>query len=100
MPLSKRHGTGIKPTVYTHSIGAYVHNAGPIFGFWDKQEGVPIRGDLPVNEDTCYSIELNIQKNVPEWGGAEVRMLLEEEALYTEGKLEYISGRQTKLIVI
>ena len=33
-----------------------------------RQEGVPGTGDYPLHNDTCYAIELNVKKAVPEWG--------------------------------
>ena len=98
--LERAKGEGLIPSVYTHPIGTHGHGAGPLVGLWDRQEGVPGRGDFELNENTCYSIELNIRKKVPEWGDAEVRMLLEEDAAFTGGKLEWISGRQTRFYLI
>jgi hypothetical protein len=98
--LTRAKAEGINPSVYSHPIGIHGHGAGPIIGLWDQQNGVPARGDLILRDNTCYSIELNIKTQVPEWGGDEVRMLLEEDAAYTGGKLWWLSGRQTKLILI
>ena len=32
---------------------------------------------------------------VPEWGGQEVRIMLEQDAAYTENGVVYMDGRQT-----
>jgi peptidase M24-like protein len=71
---------GIDGTVYTHPIGDHGHGAGPLIGLWDRQEGVPGRGDVPVRPNTWFSIELQATTPVPEWNGQPVRMGLEEEA--------------------
>jgi len=100
MALDKAESEGLNASIYTHPIGFHGHAAGPIIGLWDHQEGVPGRGDYELSEDTCHSIELNVKSVVPEWGGMEVRMALEEDAVFTGGKLRFLAGRQTKLHLI
>ena len=91
---------GIVPSIYTHPLGNHGHAAGTTIGLWDKQGGVPGTGDYPLHADTCYAIELNAKKAVAEWGGQEVRMSLEEDAVLTSGGLRWLSGRQTRLYLI
>jgi Xaa-Pro aminopeptidase len=91
---------GIIPSIYTHPLGTHGHAAGTTIGLWDKQQGVPGNGDYPLHEDTCYAIELNAKKKVPEWNGLEVRMSLEEDAVLTREGLHWLSGRQTRLYLI
>ena len=62
--------------------------------------GVPGRGDYELFDETCYSIELNVRHAVPEWGGQEVRMALEEDAILSGGKMHWLDGRQEKLYLI
>jgi Xaa-Pro aminopeptidase len=100
MALEKAKSEGLNASIYTHPIGFHGHAAGPIIGLWDHQESVPGRGDYELFEDTCHSIELNVKSVVPEWGGMEVRMALEEDAVFTGGKLRFLAGRQTKLHLI
>jgi hypothetical protein len=97
--LAQARGEGIKASIYTHPLGYHGHAAGPTIGLWDRQDGVPGKGDYPVFEDTCYAIELNARADVPEWD-QEVRMALEEDAVLTEGRLQWLSGRQTQLHLI
>ena len=98
--LEKAKSEGLNASIYTHPIGFHGHAAGPTIGLWDHQEGVPGKGDYELFEDTCHSIELNVKSVVPEWGGMEVRMALEEDAVFTGGKLRFLAGRQTKLHLI
>ncbi len=100
MALEKAKSEGLNASIYTHPIGFHGHAAGPTIGLWDHQEGVPGKGDYELFEDTCHSIELNVKSIVPEWGGMEVRMALEEDAVFTGGKLRFLAGRQTKLHLI
>ncbi len=98
--LEKARGEGIKASIYTHPLGFHGHAAGPTIGLWDRQEGVPGRGNYELFNDTCYAIELNIRQEVPEWDGQEVRIALEDDAIFTGGKVHWLAGRQTKFHLI
>ncbi|MDJ0665101.1 MAG: M24 family metallopeptidase [Acidimicrobiia bacterium] len=91
---------GLQPCIYSHPIGLHGHGAGPTIGLWDQQDGIPGTGDYPIHADTAYSIELSVVHEVPEWDGQEVRFMLEEEALFSDGELEFIDGRQTEFWLI
>jgi len=43
--LEEARAEGLNPSIYTHPIGYHGHAAGPTIGLWDRQEGVPGRGD-------------------------------------------------------
>jgi len=98
--LDKANKNGLKPSIYTHPLGVHGHAAGPTIGLWDQQDGVPGRGDYPLHPDTCYAIELNAKRNVPEWDDQEVRMSLEQDAWWTGEKLVFMAGRQKKLHLV
>ena len=87
----------IEGTVYTHPIGDHGHGAGPLIGLWDRQEGVPGRGDVLLLPSTWFSIELQATSPVPEWGGQMVRSAQEEDAFVDEdGKIAWVLERQTR----
>jgi len=90
----------IQPSVYSHPLGTHGHAAGPTIGLWDNQQNVGGLGDYPLYDDTCYSIELNIQYALPEWDHQYVRIALEEDAVLTKGKVSLLSGRQTEFHLI
>jgi len=98
--LDEAAARGIDAMVYTHPIGFHGHAAGPTIGLWDNQISVPDRGDYPLHDRTAYSIELSVMAPVPEWNGQEVRIMLEEDAAFEDGRVEYLDGRQTELHVI
>jgi len=98
--LHQARAEGIDATIYTHPIGYHGHAAGPTIGLWDRQGGVPGRGDYPMFANTAYSIELNAAVAIPEWGGQTVRMMLEEDAFFDGEEVRYIDGRQTELWLI
>ncbi|HLL81702.1 MAG TPA: M24 family metallopeptidase, partial [Longimicrobium sp.] len=92
---------GIDGTIYTHPIGAHGHGAGPLIGLWDRQEGVPGRGDVPLRPNTWFSIELQATTPVPEWNGKPVRMGLEEEARLDEaGARHWVLRRQERFHLV
>jgi hypothetical protein len=84
LALARMRAERIDGTIYTHPIGDHGHGAGPLIGLWDRQEGVPGRGDVPLRPNTWFSIELQATTPVPEWGGQPVRVGQEEEA-YIDG---------------
>jgi len=92
---------GLTATVYTHPIGDHGHGAGPIIGLWDRQEGVPGRGDVKVLPSTWFSIELEATTPVPEWDGQAVRSAQEEDAMLDEnGRVSWVLPRQTKYLLV
>lgn len=98
--LEAARAEGIEACIYTHPLGYHGHGAGPIIGLYDQQGGVPGRGDYELFEDTCYAMELNAKRAVPEWGGQLVTMALEEDIVFTGGKVHFLAGRQTALHLI
>lgn len=90
----------IRPSIYTHPIGYHGHGAGPTIGMWDNQGDTIGRGDYPLYENTAHSIELNSTVTVPEWGGQDVRFMLEEDAFFDGTNVYYIDGRQEELLLI
>jgi hypothetical protein len=93
--LEKARNEGIQAQVYSHPLGYHGHAAGPTIGLWDQQGGVPGKGDYPIYDNTCYSIELNIRKAIPEWDDLEVRIALEEDAVMVDGMCRWLHNRQT-----
>lgn len=98
--LATAQAEGIQPQVYSHPLGYHGHAAGPVIGLWDQQTGVPGKGDYPIFDHTCYSIELNVKKTIAAWDNQVVRMALEEDAVLVNGKMRWLSGRQTTLHLI
>jgi hypothetical protein len=99
--LQQMREEGLDGTMYSHPIGDHGHGAGPLIGLWDRQEGVPGRGDVPVIPSMWFSTELQVTTPVPEWDGQRVRMALEEEMEVTaEGETRWSLRRQTELLLI
>lgn len=90
---------GLKPTIYTHPLGYHGHAAGTTLGMWDSQQGVPGDGDYPLHLNTAYSIELNNAVFIKPWN-KEIRIMLEEDAIFDKTGVWYLNGRQTELLLV
>ncbi|MEM9930844.1 MAG: M24 family metallopeptidase, partial [Bacteroidota bacterium] len=95
--LAQAEKEGLIASIYTHPIGLHGHAAGPTIGLWDQQGGVKGRGDYPLFPNTAYSIELFAATPVPEWGGKMVRIMLEQDGVFTGDGFYYLDGRQEEL---
>jgi Xaa-Pro aminopeptidase len=99
--IEKMKAAKINGTFYTHPIGDHGHGAGPLIGLWDRQEGVPGRGDVKLTPNMWHSIELGARTPVPEWGGQELFVGQEEDAVMdADGKMNWVLRRQTKYHLI
>lgn len=98
--LEAMKAAGIKGTVYTHPIGDHGHGAGPLVGLWDRQENIPGRGDVPVWNQTWFSIELATETQIPEWDNQELWVGQEEEAMIKDEKAVWVLPRQTKFHLV
>ena len=87
----------INGSVYSHPIGDHGHGAGPLIGLYDRQEGVPERGDVAVLPNTWLSIELSVRVPVPEWRGQELFVGAEEDAAVdADGEPAWVLRRQSQ----
>ncbi len=99
--LKQMKEEGINGKVYTHPIGDHGHGAGPLIGLYDRQEGVPGRGDVPIIPNSWYSIELNASSRVAEWDGQLVTISLEEDAaIDPAGTRLWVLSRQEKFHLV
>ncbi|MDP3388181.1 MAG: M24 family metallopeptidase [Eubacteriales bacterium] len=98
--IEQAKSENIDARLYTHPIGFHGHGAGTIIGMWDQQDILPERGHYKLYADTCYALELNISRKVPEWDQQDVYMFLEQTVAFTQGRVDFLDGRQTEIIVI
>jgi hypothetical protein len=91
----------INGSIYTHPVGDHGHGAGPLIGLWDRQQGVPGRGDVLLLPSTWFSIELAATTPVAEWSGKELWVGLEEDAVIDdEGRIAWVLKRQTEFHLV
>lgn len=84
-----------RPKIYSHSLGHFLHEPGPLMGLPWEQGPIPGRGDVVMRPNTCYTVELSVTLPVPEWGGEEVTFMLEQDAAFTSEGPIFLDGRQT-----
>ncbi len=90
--LERGRAEGLRPIVYTHPVGPYGHGSGTMIGMTEKQEFVPGTGEHPLHVNTVYAMEFSVAGDVPEWGGVEVRLGLEEQAVVTSEGARFVDG--------
>lgn len=99
--LNAARAEGIpKPRVYSHSVGYYLHEPGPLIGLPEEQSDTGGRGDVTLVPNSTFTAELSVTCPVPEWGGRELRMGLEQIVVFTGTKTRYLDGRQTTFHII
>ena len=88
---------GIEGSMYSHPINDYGHGAGPLIGLWDRQEGVPGRGDVTLLRAPGSPSSFRLRRPIPEWGGQKMRSAQEEDAILgPDGRMRWVLSRQTK----
>lgn len=99
--LRKAGEAGIpKPRVYSHSLGYFLHEPGPLIGLpWEqvKNEG---RGDVKLVLNSCFTAEMSVTASVPEWGGLEFRLPLEQDVAFTAVGTHFLDGRQERFHLV
>lgn len=99
--LATARARGIpNPRVYSHSLGYYLHEPGPLIGLPWEQVSNPGRGDVKLVDNSCFTAELSAEAPVPEWGGKAFRAPLEQDVVFTKGRVHFLDGRQTKFHLI
>jgi Xaa-Pro aminopeptidase len=99
--LAAMRAEGINGSIYTHPVGDHGHGAGPLIGLWDRQQGVPGRGDVTVFPNTWFSIELSATTPVAEWNGQGLWVGQEEDASIDEqGRISWVLRRQTEFHLV
>jgi hypothetical protein len=100
--LRKAEALGIpKPRIYSHSLGYFLHEPGPLIGLPWEQVNNPGRGDIKLVPNSCFTAEMSITMPVPEWGeGKEFRLPLEQDVVFTGSDVYFLAGRQTKFHLI
>ena len=98
--VERGRAEGLRPRIYAHPIGPYGHGSGTMVGMPEKQEFVPGTGEHPLHANTVYAMEFSVASDVPEWGGIEVSMGLEEQIVVTEAAARFVDGYPRTLYLI
>jgi membrane protein implicated in regulation of membrane protease activity len=107
----KARQEGIKrPKLYAHSLYFHLMRYGILGRFYSQdihQAGSSLRSasrrSQPDNElryNTYFALELDVEYEVPEWGGQNIVLFSENTMTFTPHGMEYPGGRQTKWYLI
>jgi Xaa-Pro aminopeptidase len=99
--LGKAKEKGIpNPRVYSHSLGYFLHEPGPLIGLPWEQVNNPGRGDVKLVPNSCFTVELSVTMPVPEWEGQDFRLSLEQDIVFTKDGTAFLDGRQTRFHLV
>jgi Xaa-Pro aminopeptidase len=99
--LTRARTDGIpNPRIYSHSLGYFLHEPGPLIGLPWEQENNPGRGDVKLVPMSGFTVELSVTGPLPEWGGAEFRLPLEQDIIFLGDRAVFLDGRQTRFHLI
>jgi Xaa-Pro aminopeptidase len=99
--LSKAKTENIpNPKVYSHSLGHFLHEPGPLIGLPWEQDSCVGRGDVKLEYNYCFTMELSVTAPLPEWNGQDLRFSMEEDVVFTEKGCKLIDGRQREFYLI
>jgi hypothetical protein len=99
--LRAAHEAGIpEPKIYSHNLGFFLHQPGPLIGLpWEQERDLP-RGDMRLEFNSAFVMELSTTGPVPEWGGQMLTVAMEEPVLFTRNGCHTPCPRQTEFHVI
>ena len=99
--LTRARNEGIpNPKVYSHSLGLFLHEPGPLIGLPWEQERCAGRGDVKLQYNNTFTMELAVRDTIPEWGDQVIQMGMEEDVVFTRDGCRPIDGRQTEFYLI
>jgi len=98
--LKKARELGIPgPKVYSHSLGYFLHEPGPLIGLpWEQVNNVG-RGDVKLVPMSAFTAEMSVTGPAPEWD-VDFRVPLEQDILFDGERAFFLAGRQTSFHLI
>jgi len=99
--LKRARKEGISsPRVYSHSLGLFLHQPGPLIGLpWEHENPLP-RGEMLMEYNYAFTMELSTEGSVREWNNQNVRYSMEEPVVFTKEGCRTLNGRQTEFYLI
>jgi Xaa-Pro aminopeptidase len=88
------------PRIYSHSLGLFLHEPGPLIGLPWEQVNNPGRGDVKLVPNSVFTAEMSVTGPIPEWGGRDFRLPIEQDIAFTEDGVFFLDGRQMKFHLI
>lgn len=88
------------PRIYSHSIGLFLHEPGPLVGLpWEQADTGP-RGEVRLVPNSTFTAELSVAAPVPEWDGRKLRLALEQVFAFTDKGAYFLDGRQIRFHIV
>jgi hypothetical protein len=88
------------PRIYSHSLGLFLHEPGPLIGLpWEQVNNVG-RGDVRLVPMSCFTAEMSVTSPLAEFGGQDFRLPLEQAIVFTGDHVVFLDGRQTAFHLI
>ena len=97
--IAQAKNEGIQAMLYTHPLGNHGHAAGPTIGLFTNQNPIPVKGDVQVNDRTCYALELNTARDLVGYEKT-VWFYTEESVAFVDGQVRYLASGREKIMVI
>lgn len=84
---TKAKAEGIHPCLYSHPCNFYGHGPGTTIGLYSNQNPIPVKGDIVVDYNTVFALELNVEAKVE---GKEMTFYSEETVLFDEIGVQFL----------
>lgn len=88
---------GLQPCLYSHPCNFYGHGPGTTIGLWSNQNTIPIKGDIVLDYDTVFALELNITKQIDE---QTMVFYSEETVLFNETGVHFLYPGRDQITMI
>ncbi|MDD5015869.1 MAG: M24 family metallopeptidase, partial [Atribacterota bacterium] len=99
--LKRARKEGISnPKVYSHSLGLFLHQPGPLIGLLFDQENPLPRGEMLMEYNYAFAMELSTEGPVREWDNNNFWCRMEEPVIFTKEGCQTLNDRQTEFYLI
>jgi Xaa-Pro aminopeptidase len=88
------------PRVYSHSLGHFLHEPGPLIGLPWEQTYCKGRGEVTLEDNYAFTMELSVGLPLASWDHETLSFSIEEDVVYTQGECRPLDGRQTRFYLI
>jgi hypothetical protein len=98
--LARAEAEGLRAMIYSHSVGFTGHFVGAAIGAFKPGAAPGFRASLPLRAGATTAVELNTRSPVPEWGGQDAWIMLEDVVWLAPEGPRFLVPRQTSWILV
>lgn len=88
-------GASTDVVIGCHPVGNTGHDVGPSMTTWQ-----PLQSTFVIQKNHLFAFEFFAYTPIPEWGGAKLRIPLEDDAIVTEAGVEWIGPSNRRVLMI